>query len=127
MSMSKYSRQRELIYNAVVEHRVHPTAENVYNFLKKDNPQLSLGTVYRNLQQLSEKGDINRLSIPDQPDRFDGITEPHYHGVCVNCGSIHDIEMNDFPDLNKIAGEKTGMDILGHKIVFEIICPMCKN
>lgn len=127
MSISKYSRQRELIYKAVMEHRVHPTAENVYNYLKKDNPQLSLGTVYRNLQQLSERGEINRLSIPNQPDRFDGVTTPHYHAVCVSCGNIVDIELNDFPDLDKIASEKTGMEILGHKIVFDTVCPLCKN
>lgn len=73
MAISKYSRQRELIYKTVMENKVHPTAEFVYNYLKKDNPQLSLGTVYRNLQQLSDNGEINRLSIPNQPDRFDGV------------------------------------------------------
>ena len=51
MAISKYSRQRELIYKTVIENKVNPTAEFVYNYLKKDNPQLSLGTVYRNLQQ----------------------------------------------------------------------------
>ncbi len=82
MAISKYSRQRELIYKTVIENKVHPTAEFVYNYLKKDNPQLSLGTVYRNLQQLSDNGEINRLSIPNQPDRFDGVIEEHYHAVC---------------------------------------------
>ena len=62
MAVTKYSRQRELIYKAVIDNNVHPTAEFIYNYLKKDNPQLSLGTVYRNLQQLYERGEINRLS-----------------------------------------------------------------
>lgn len=128
MAVSKYSRQRELIYKTVMENKVHPTAEFVYNYLKKDNPQLSLGTVYRNLQQLSDNGDINRLSIPNQPDRFDGVIEPHYHSVCVKCGNITDLYLADvMPDIDRIATEKTGLDITGHEIIFKSICPMCKN
>lgn len=127
MAISKYSRQRELIYKTVMENKVHPTAEFVYNYLKKDNPQLSLGTVYRNLQQLSDNGEINRLSIPNQPDRFDGIIEEHYHAVCEKCGKIYDIHINEMPEVDKLVAEKTGLDITGHEIIFKTICPMCKN
>ncbi|MDE7314647.1 MAG: transcriptional repressor [Mucispirillum sp.] len=127
MAISKYSRQRELIYNTVIENKVHPTAEFVYNYLKKDNPQLSLGTVYRNLQQLSDNGEIKRLSIPNQPDRFDGIIEKHYHAVCEKCGRIYDIHINEMPEIDKLVAEKTGLDITGHEIIFKTICPMCKN
>ena len=110
-----------------MENQVHPTAEFVYNYLKKDNPQLSLGTVYRNLQQLSENGIISRVSIPDQPDRFDGITTPHYHAVCSECGSITDVFMENMADIDGLVASKTGLDIVGHEIVFKIICPVCKN
>lgn len=127
MAITKYSRQRELIYQTVMENQVHPTAEFVYNYLKKDNPQLSLGTVYRNLQQLSENGIISRVSIPDQPDRFDGITTPHYHAVCSECGSITDVFMENMADIDGLVASKTGLDIVGHEIVFKIICPVCKN
>lgn len=127
MAIRKYSRQRELIYQTVMENQVHPTAEFVYNYLKKDNPQLSLGTVYRNLQQLSENGIISRVSIPDQPDRFDGITTPHYHAVCTECGSITDVFMENMADIDGLVASKTGLDIVGHEIVFKIICPVCKN
>ena len=127
MAISKYSRQRELIYKTVMENKVHPTAEFVYNYLKKDNPQLSLGTVYRNLQQLSDNGEISRLSIPNQPDRFDGIIEEHYHAVCEKCGKIYDIHINEMPEVDKLIAEKTGLDITGHEIIFKTICPMCKN
>lgn len=127
MAISKYSRQRELIYKTVMENKVHPTAEFVYNYLKKDNPQLSLGTVYRNLQQLSDNGEINRVSIPNQPDRFDGIIEEHYHAVCQKCGKIYDIHLDEMPEVDRIVAEKTGLDITGHEIIFKTICPMCKN
>ncbi len=127
MAISKYSRQRELIYKTVIENKVHPTAEFVYNYLKKDNPQLSLGTVYRNLQQLSDNGEINRLSIPNQPDRFDGVIEEHYHAVCEKCATIYDIHINEMFDIDSLVAEKTGLDITGHEIIFKTICPMCKN
>ena len=127
MAISKYSRQRELIYKTVMENKVHPTAEFVYNYLKKDNPQLSLGTVYRNLQQLSDNGEISRLSIPNQPDRFDGIIEEHYHAVCEKCGRIYDIHINEVPEIDRLVAEKTGLDITGHEIIFKTLCPMCKN
>lgn len=127
MAISKYSRQRELIHKTVMENKVHPTAEFVYNYLKKDNPQLSLGTVYRNLQQLSDNGEIKRLSIPNQPDRFDSIIEEHYHAVCEKCGTIYDIHINEMPEIDKLVAGKTGLDITGHEIIFKTICPMCKN
>ena len=127
MAISKYSRQRELIYKTVIENKVHPTAEFVYNYLKKDNPQLSLGTVYRNLQQLSDNGEINRLSIPNQPDRFDGVIEEQYHAVCEKCVTIYDIHINEMFDIDSLVAEKTGLDITGHEIIFKTICPMCKN
>ncbi len=127
MAISKYSRQRELIYKTVIENKVHPTAEFVYNYLKKDNLQLSLGTVYRNLQQLSDNGEINRLSIPNQPDRFDGVIEEHYHAVCEKCVTIYDIHINEMFDIDSLVAEKTGLDITGHEIIFKTICPMCKN
>lgn len=127
MATTKYSRQRELIYNTVIENQVHPTAEFVYNYLKKDNPQLSLGTVYRNLQQLSDNGAINRVSIPNQPDRFDGVIKPHYHAVCSKCGKIEDIFIEEMENINSLVAEKTGLNIIGHEIVFKTICPLCKN
>ncbi len=127
MATTKYSRQRELIYNTVIENQVHPTAEFVYKYLKKDNPQLSLGTVYRNLQQLSDNGAINRVSIPNQPDRFDGVIKPHYHAVCSKCGKIEDIFIEEMESIDSLVAEKTGLNIIGHEIVFKTICPLCKN
>ena len=127
MAVSKYSRQRELIFNAVIENQVHPTAEFVYNYLKKDNPQLSLGTVYRNLQQLSERGDIARVSMPNQPDRFDGVLKPHYHLLCPCCGNIEDVYLDELTDIGKLVEEKTNRTVLGHEIVFKSICPSCEQ
>ena len=81
-----FSRQREIIYEQVRNFPVHPTAEEVYRALKNDNPNLSLGTVYRNLNQLSEAGMLLKIPIADGSDRFDGRADRHYHMICEKCG-----------------------------------------
>ena len=77
----KFSRQREIILRHVKNFPVHPTADQVYTALKKENPNLSLGTVYRNLNQLSDAGMLKKIHIADGSDRFDGRTDPHFHMI----------------------------------------------
>ncbi len=90
----KFSRQREMIYNQVKNFPIHPTADQVYTALKAENPALSLGTVYRNLNQLSEMGMLLKIPIADGSDRFDGRTDRHCHIVCDKCLRVFDIELN---------------------------------
>jgi Fur family peroxide stress response transcriptional regulator len=84
----KYSRQRELIRQTVLESEEHLTAEQVYERLKPENTTLSLGTVYRNLNLLAEQGNINRIPVPGGADRYDRINDGHQHMICRCCGSI---------------------------------------
>ena len=69
----KYSRQREIILNTVMENPVHPTADMVYSILREENPNISLGTVYRNLNYLAAEGIIRKITMPEGCDRFDGV------------------------------------------------------
>ncbi len=120
----KYSKQRELIFNAVKKHKVHPTADMIYSVLKTENPNLSLGTVYRNLNQLSDNGDIIKVKIPGGADRFDCTVHEHYHFVCESCGKILDIEKEMvFDDLNKVID---GNEITACEICLKGICKDCK-
>ena len=89
-----FSRQREIIYNRVMNFPTHPTAEEVYTALKQDNPNLSLGTVYRNLNQLSEAGMLLKIPIADGSDRFYGRTDRHYHMICEKCSRVFDVELD---------------------------------
>ena len=73
----------------------HPTADTVYLHIKEEFPNISLGTVYRNLNLLADIGEALRIPTPDGGDRFDGRCEPHYHVVCTNCGNVFDLEMDD--------------------------------
>lgn len=123
--MVKFSKQRNLIYETVYNNRTHPTADFVYCELKKDNPNLSMGTVYRNLQQLTENGKILKLHIPGRADRFDGNTDPHYHSICEVCGEVDDIFIEYLDDIDKLVGSKFGISVQSHTITFNVVCDKC--
>lgn len=130
--MKKYSRQRELIYNSLKSRTDHPTAEKLYLDLKKKMPEIGIATVYRNLSELYEQGDIIKIKFKNGPDRFDGNTIPHIHFQCEKCQEIYDIfleqkEINKLDnDMQKIV-EKIGGKLLTSEIKITGICPNCKQ
>lgn len=125
--MKKYSRQREEIKNAIMENRVHPTADEVYSYVRKINPNISLGTVYRNLNKLSEHGIIRKIEIPNSSDRFDGTMSPHYHIICTECGGVHDVELDILNDLEKQVETLTGAKLSAHNLILYGICKNCQK
>ncbi|MDY6103985.1 MAG: transcriptional repressor [Acetatifactor sp.] len=90
--MVKYSRQRECILNNLQSRRDHPTADMVYESVRMEQPNISLGTVYRNLALLASNGQILKISTGMGPDHFDGFTRPHVHFVCRYCGRVSDMD-----------------------------------
>ena len=82
MAALKYSKQREAIKDFLAHSHEHPTADVVYMNLRESFPNISLGTVYRNLSLLSEMGQIQKISMRDGADRFDGTITPHDHFIC---------------------------------------------
>ena len=101
--MLKYSRQRESIKKFLMTRTDHPTAEMIYENLRKEYPKISLGTVYRNLSLLSDIGEIQTISTGVGPDRFDGNAKPHYHFICKNCGQVMDLKMQGLEHINLLA------------------------
>jgi Fe2+ or Zn2+ uptake regulation protein len=89
--MQRLSKQRELVHSIVKQSSTHPTAEEVYQAARKSMPNISLGTVYRNLRQLSAEGRIREVQFGSAPDRFDGMLDIHEHFICIACGSVSDI------------------------------------
>ena len=89
----KYSRQRQLIYNFLMNRKDHPTADVVYQNVRQEYPNISLGTVYRNLTLLADRGEILRLQVGDGADHFDAETSRHCHFVCSECGSVTDMRI----------------------------------
>lgn len=95
MRAVRYSKQRELILNELKGRCDHPTAEQIYSSLKPIHPELSLGTIYRNLNFLSDIGEITKLDVGDGTVHFDRNFHPHVHFVCKECHHIYDLEMDN--------------------------------
>lgn len=123
----KYSKQREIILEYVKSVKTHPTAETIYEEVRKKDEKISLGTVYRNLDKLAENGIISRIKMANTKDRFDGNVLNHYHGVCGKCGNIIDIFINYYKDIDKYVEKKANLDVLSHDIIFNVICNDCKK
>lgn len=125
MAALKYSRQRESIKNYLMHTKEHPTADTVYTNVRKEFPNISLGTVYRNLNLLAETGNAIKIATPFGGDRFDGNTEPHYHFVCTCCGKVIDLDMENIDHINEIAGKNFSGEILSHSTLFYGRCEDC--
>lgn len=118
--------QKALILRAVCELKRHLTADEVYEFVKRDHPSIGKGTVYRNLAILTEEGAIRKVEVPDGSDRFDFTLKNHYHVRCVKCGEVFDVDMDEIPDLQKKIHDTHGMEFLTYDFFFKGICPECR-
>lgn len=123
----RYSKQRELIFNTVLQNKIHPTADFVYNKLKLDHPELSLGTVYRNLNFLAEHNMLLKISVPNGSDRFDGSAFPHHHLICKKCGKVFDIDVPELNGLYERAENNNGFIIDRCSLAFEGVCINCSD
>ncbi len=125
MAGLKYSRQREAVLVYLRSTRSHPTAEQVYDEIRKKFPKISLGTVYRNLNLLAGQGEILRLNCGDGVEHFDAMTDPHNHFICQHCGKVMDLDIALDPVMDLEADENFPGKIEGHKIYFYGICENC--
>jgi Fur family peroxide stress response transcriptional regulator len=121
----KRSRQRERILELLQSTGTHPTASWIYDTLKEEFPDLSMGTVYRNLNILVEQGLVRKIDFGSTFDRYDANTAPHYHFICERCGSITDLEMPVDEDLNKRVMKTTNFKAKRHRIEFYGVCDKC--
>jgi len=122
-----YSKQRSLVLKELEKCETHPTAEELYAILKPDHPELSLATVYRNLNQLAENGMAQKINISRGADRFDAVTEPHHHMVCERCGAIVNIPREYTGSFNSSVLWRTGCLINSYDIIFCGLCPDCNK
>ncbi len=124
MTKTRYSKQRELIYKNLKSRCDHPTAEIIYTELIKDNPSLSLGTVYRNLNFLSEAKLIKKLDVGQTTVHFDADLSAHHHFVCKECQQVFDIIYDDERISNDVQKE-TEHQIEKVDLVFSGTCKNC--
>ena len=126
MKQRRNTQQRQLVLDAVRARRDHPSADQIYFDAAAAHPRISRGTVYRNLNVLSEEGEIRHVKVPQGPDRFDLRTEPHYHILCTGCGAVSDVELPYAPELDAQAAALSGYRVSVHRTVFEGLCPACR-
>ena len=125
---AKHFRKRDAILTCVRCTDVHPSAEWVYTQLKSEYPDISLGTVYRNLSLFKEQGTIASLGTVKGVERFDGNTEPHVHYICTGCGRVLDLAGIQVPEeLKGAAARDTGGRVDGVQLSFTGICENCNE
>jgi len=122
---TKFSRQRESIKDFLFHTKEHPTADTIYMHIRKTYPNISLGTVYRNLNLLLAQGEIIKIECGDGCDHFDGNVNPHNHFICNVCHQVSDLDMESIDHINVIAGSEFKGVIQGHVTYFYGICEDC--
>ena len=119
--------QRQIILEELSKVTSHPTANEVYDMVRKRLPRIGLGTVYRNLELMADSGIILKLEVGGTQKRFDATTETHYHIRCTQCDKVNDIEIEVQHHINEVAAAATSYNILGHHIEFSGICNDCQK
>lgn len=127
MTALKYSRQRESIRAYLSSTKEHPTADMVYQKVRTEYPNISLGTVYRNLNQLVEQGEVQKITCGDNTEHYDYDTSEHYHFICQKCGRVLDLNMDSITHINSIASANFDGEIQGSVTYFYGKCPDCKE
>lgn len=118
--------QRRVILEELRKVKTHPTADEIYEMVRKILPHISLGTVYRNLDILSDCKLIQKLNMSGAQKRFDGNPEYHHHIKCDLCGRVDDISVESLTDIVTTVTDSAGYEVTGYLIEFTGICPDCK-
>lgn len=123
----RMTKQRRAILDVLENTDSHPTADEVYRRVRDRLPRVSLGTVYRNLEILSDNNRILKLELNGTRKRFDGRLSPHYHLTCRQCGKVIDLELEPISEIEEKAAQNSGCLITGHDLVFKGLCPRCRE
>ncbi|MFI3249787.1 MAG: transcriptional repressor [Eubacteriales bacterium] len=124
----RYSKKREAILTTLQSTKTHPNAEWVLAQLKPEYPDLSLGTVYRNLSFFKEQGNIISVGVVNGQERFDATTTPHSHFICEDCGSVIDVlEVDALQEITPAVTQSYGFTVARQELVLYGTCKDCNN
>jgi Fe2+ or Zn2+ uptake regulation protein len=121
----RMTRQRRMILEELRRVDTHPSADEIYEIVRKRLPRISLGTVYRNLEILSELGEIQKLETGATLKRFDGNPDRHYHIHCIGCDQVVNAPVQPLISTGDELQSATDYTILGHRFEFIGVCPVC--
>lgn len=123
----RMTRQRSIILEELRGVNSHPSADEIYEMVRRRLPRISLGTVYRNLEILCELGEIQKIEAGGTLKRFDGNPETHYHIRCIGCDHVVDAPVDPFIKAGEAIHAVTDYKIIGHRFEFLGVCPMCSE
>ena len=124
--MIRKSKQRDAILRVLRSTNTHPTVQWIYDQVRHEIPNISMGTVYRNLKLLKKEEQIIELNLADALSRFDANAQNHYHFRCEQCGHVSDVDEPVNESLDKRITEKTGFKVSHHILEFRGICADCQ-
>jgi Fur family ferric uptake transcriptional regulator len=125
--LHRMTSQRKVILEEIRNCKTHPTADEIYELVRKRIARISLGTVYRNLEILTEQGLIQKLETAGSANRFDWDTAKHYHIRCMNCGRVDNAPVAPLQQLEDELYGATVYTIIGHRLEFVGLCPKCSQ
>ena len=126
-AMPRKSKQKEAIFKLLKGTNAHPTAEWIYERVRREIPNISLGTVYRNLKLLKQEETISALDLTGTLSRYDGNAQSHYHFRCEQCGYIFDVDEPVNTEIDKKLAQKTGFKVAHHRLEFRGLCNDCQS
>jgi Fur family ferric uptake transcriptional regulator len=121
------TRQRSIILEELRNKNSHPSADEIFEAVRKRLPKISLGTVYRNLEILAEQGEIQKHESSRSLKRFDGNPERHYHIRCISCDRVVDAPVAPLINTKDDIQNATNYTIIGHRFEFIGVCPDCTD
>lgn len=119
--------QRSLVRELLNGNHTHPTADEVFDLARQQKPNISRGTVYRNLNLLAENGEILRLTMPMGPDHYDSKTRNHYHFICRSCCRVFDAGLPYDERLNRAPSGQPGCKVEWHRLILVGLCADCAS
>ena len=120
------TKQRAAILKILRNNRSHPTVDQIYDAVRKEIPNISKGTVYRNLQVLREDGAISELNLNGTLSRYEEKQKGHYHFRCDKCGRVFDLGEPVDTEINKRVAARTGFKVSHHQTEFRGLCKDCQ-
>ncbi len=124
--MGRKTKQKEAILRLLKGTTSHHTADWIYEQVRREIPNISLGTVYRDLRQLKQEGEIFELDLAGTVSMFNGNTQDHYHFTCERCGHIFDVDEPVHEEMNDSIARKTGFKVSYHRLEFHGLCKDCQ-
>lgn len=123
----RMTNQRYAILEYLLLKGNHPTANEIYEYLKNDFPNMSVATIYNNINFFKKAGIITELPFADGSSRFDLTKTHHYHAICANCGKVEDFDYPNFEEAERIAEKQTHFKVINHSFKVTGICLECQE